>query len=279
MCLLCNVIGVKEINRRPGAPKLKDWIDDEENEIRQPIQNRIKKNITYYLGNAIETASIRKAAETLFKRDYEGKKQIFVPEVFLTKDPSLIFHEKQELEKLLAARETDDTINDKMKEKWRCKMKTIEGEVLEKNVYDTLNKYFLSHPEQEVLVLHGHEILDLDAPENPKKPISHWEKDFIIINVTYGYVLNIEAKQTLNRKSMESAKKQLENTKQIIEKWFGADLKPGWVFISAVYCEKGDVWNNCCKDCDMNFVFSGTEDLVMKIEKINKDRKSDSRSD
>ena len=62
----------------------------------------------------------------------------------------------------------------------------------------------------------------------------------------------------------------ISKQKQIIEKWFGADLKPGWVFISAVYCEKGDVWNNCCKDCDMNFVFSGTEDLVMKIEKINK---------
>ena len=279
MCLLCNVIGIKEINRRPGEPKLKDWIDDEENEIRQPIQNRIKKNITYYLGNAIETASIKKAAETLFKRDYEGKKQIFVPEVFLTKDPSLIYHEKQELEKLLAAREADDTINDKMKGKWRCRMKTIEGEVLEKDVYDSLKKYFQSHPEEEVLVLHGYEILDLDAPENPKKPISHWEKDFIIINVTYGYVLNIEAKQTLNGKSMESAKKQLENTKRIIEKWFGADLKQGWVFISAVYCEKGDVWNNCCEDCDMNFVFSGTEDLVMKIEKINKDLKSDLRSD
>ena len=112
-----------------------------------------------------------------------------------------------------------------------------------------------------------------------KKPIPHWEKDFIIINLTYGYVLNIEAKQTLNQKSMESAKKQLENTKKIIEKWFGADLKPGWVFISAVYCEKGDVWNNCCKDCDMDFVFSGTEDLVMKIEKIHKGLKSDSRSD
>ena len=42
-------------------------------------------------------------------------------------------------------------------------------------------------------------------------------KDFIIINVTYGYVLNIEAKQTLNKKTMESARKQLVNTKQIID--------------------------------------------------------------
>ena len=123
MCLICNVVGVKEINRRPGEPKLKDWIDDEENESRQSIQNRIKKNITYYLGNAIKFASIRKAAEALFIRDYKDKKQIFVPEVFLTKDPSLIYHEKQELEKLLAARKADDA----MKMKWRCKMKTIEG--------------------------------------------------------------------------------------------------------------------------------------------------------
>ena len=157
-------------------------------------------------------------------------------------------------------------------------MKTIEGEVLEKDVYDTLKKYFKSHPEQEVLVLHGFEILDLDAPENPKKPISHWEKDFIVINVTYGYILNIEAKKTLDRKSMKKAQEQLENTKRILEKWFGANLEPGWVFISAIYCEKGDLYNRCCKNCDMNFVFSGTEDLVMKIEKIHKDLQSDMRS-
>ena len=86
MCFICPVIGLHEPKLRPGEPKLKDWIDDEEDETRKSIWNKIRKNMyKYYLGNNVEFASFRKAAEFLFNRDYKDKKQIFVPEVFLTK--------------------------------------------------------------------------------------------------------------------------------------------------------------------------------------------------
>ena len=129
MCVICDVIGIHEVILRPNGPKLKDWIEGEKDETREAIWAKIQKNITYYLGNAIEFASLRKAAEFLFKRDYKDKKQIFVPEVFLTKHPEMISNEKGELEELIK------TMPDgKEKKNLRCRLITIEGEKLEKNV-------------------------------------------------------------------------------------------------------------------------------------------------
>ena len=273
MCVICDVIGIQKVILRPNDPKLKDWIDGEEDESREAIWAKIRKNITYYLGNAVQFASLRKAAEFLFDRDYKGKKQIFVPEVFFSKDPEMIFNEKAELEELIK------TMPDgKEKENLRCRLVTIEGEKLEKNVYETLKGYYESHADEEVIVLHGYEIVDLDKLANCKD-VAHWEKDFLIINKTYGYLMNIEAKSSLNGKSLKKAKDQLENTKHILEKWFGADLKEGWKFISAIYCERNDKTNKNCKNADMEFIFTGTKDLIEKIGKIHEGLKDETRFD
>ena len=285
MCFICPVIGLHEPKLRPNDPKLKDWIDDEEDKTREAIWNKIQKNMyKYYLGNNVEFASFRKAAEFLFNRDYKGKKQIFVPEVFLTKDPEIILHEKKQVEELLKSMNDDDLSEKEKKEKRSLKdrLKTIEGEVIEKKVYDTLKAYYESHSDQEVLVIHGYEIADLENLAD-RKDISHWEKDFLIVNKTYGYIMNIEAKSSLNVASLNSAKEQLENTKKTLEKWFGADLKEGWKFISAIYCERDDKTNwykKKCKDKLKNdFIFTGTEDLKKKVDKIHESLQDESRFD
>jgi hypothetical protein len=79
-------------------------------------------------------------------------------------------------------------------------------------------------------------------------------------------------KATLNGKSIEKVITQLEGTKELFEKWFGADLKTEWVFISAVYMENG----HSCENCD-DYIFSGTEDMVEKLEKIHKDLNKETR--
>ena len=280
MCLICPVIGIHEPVLRPGDPKLKDWIDDEEDETRKSIWNKIRKNMyKYYLGNNVEFASFRKAAEFLFNRDYKGKKQIFVPEVFLTKAPEMIFHEKKEVEELLKAM-NDDNLSPqekKEKEKLKARLKTIAGEAIEKKVYDTLKAYYGLDDDQELLILHGYELADLEKLAN-QKDVAHWEKDFLIINKTYGYIMNIEAKSSLNGKSLNEAKTQLENTKKILEKWFGADLRKGWKFISAIYCEREDKTNKNCKS-KMDFIFTGTEDLKEKLDKIHDSLRDENRFD
>ena len=47
------------------------------------MQTKIRKNMTFYLGNGSQYASLRLAANALFERDYKDKKQIFVPVKFL----------------------------------------------------------------------------------------------------------------------------------------------------------------------------------------------------
>ena len=150
----------------------------------------------------------------------------------------------------------------------------IPGEPLEKNIFTTLKKYFSDHENQKVLVLHGYEVMNLDSLErrdkNGKlKDVQKEEKDFIIINLTYGYILAIEAKATLNSKSIEKARRQLEGTMKMLKKWFGADLKKAWKFFSAVYCERGDEFNKLCRNCDQDFVFSGPDDLLVMLENMH----------
>ena len=94
MCQLCEVIGKSEISPRRGL-KLEEWIDCELDDNQKPIRDRIRKNISYHLGNAEQTFKLSEAASKLFKRDYEGKSQIFVPELFLTKSPTMVFTEKE----------------------------------------------------------------------------------------------------------------------------------------------------------------------------------------
>ena len=278
MCFICPVIGIHEPILRPGYPKLKDWIDDEKDETRKSIWNKIRKNMyKYYLGNNVEFASFRKAAEFLFNRDYKDKKQIFVPEVYLTKAPEIIFYEKKQIEELIKAMSDENLSKQEKteKEKLKSRLKTIAGEEIEKKVYDTLKAYYELHDDQQVLVLHGYEIADLEKLAK-SEDVGHWEKDFLIINVTYGYIMNIEAKSSLNIKSLNEAKTQLLNTRKILEKWFGADLSKGWKFISAIYCERNDKTNKNCKS-KMDFIFTGTEDLKEKIDKIHESLLDDSR--
>ena len=126
MCQLCSVLGSSKFTARKGIP-LADWIDCELDENRQPILDRIQKNVSYHLGNAVQSFKLSEAADRLFNRDYKGKKQIFVPDIFITKSPAMIFKEKEELEKILSHPQND--LSQKEKGKWRCRLNTIEGEV------------------------------------------------------------------------------------------------------------------------------------------------------
>ena len=269
MCEICSVIGRSVIVPRAG-PKLEEWIDYESDFKKQPIVARIRKNISYYLGNAEQTFKLSEAATKLFNRDYEGKKQIFVPEIFLTKHPGMIFTEKTVLDEKL----TNPNLTKEEVGKLRCQANTVSGESLEKNVFDSLKEYFNNHSDQEVLVLHGYEVMELDTLKSldrcgkMRQQIQKKEKDFIIINKTLGYILAIEAKTTLDPKSIKKSRIQLENTKSLLEKWFGADLKHSWHFFSAIYCEKGDKYSKLCGKCNWDYIFTGSKDLLAKLENI-----------
>ena len=74
------------------------------------------------------------------------------------------------------------------------------------------------------------------------------EIDFIVVNYTHQYILNIEAKKWLgivkgkpgntDKNSILKIKNQLTEIKAIMKDWFGADLKGNWHYISALYCQE-----------------------------------------
>ena len=99
MCFICPVIGIHEPILRPGDPKLKDWIDDEEDKTREAIWNKIQKNMyKYYLGNNVEFASFRKAAEFLFNR---ARSKFLYQKCFLQKTLKLYFMKRKKLKNCL----------------------------------------------------------------------------------------------------------------------------------------------------------------------------------
>ena len=83
--------------------------------------------------------------------------------------------------------------------------RTFRGEQPERNLYDSLKKLF-KNSKEKVAVFHGIDILKL----NLEKAFTFKEKDFVIINATYKYVMVIEVKKTFGvADSVEKALKQL----------------------------------------------------------------------
>ena len=100
-------------------------------------------------------------------------------------------------------------------------------------------RYFKSKENEDVLIVQGIEMVKLDG----KKGENVREMDFLVINFTYQYILNIEVKKWLgqiegkSKNIIDEAIVQLESNKAKLEDWFGADLKGDWRFVSALYCK------------------------------------------
>ena len=77
------------------------------------------------------------------------------------------------------------------------------------------------------MVIQGLELVKLGGERGSDKQ----EVDFLVVNFTHQYILNIEVKKWLGQiqgkpeNIIEKAKEQLESIKAIIEDWFGGDLK------------------------------------------------------
>ena len=98
-------------------------------------------------------------SENLLPTLYKNKTQIFVPDSFITKNPKMLFTEKEKLEEKLK----NPQLSDKEKSQWRCRVSTIAGEVLERRCYNTLKEYFGRHSDQKILVLHGYEVESIEV--------------------------------------------------------------------------------------------------------------------
>jgi len=149
----------------------------------KPIVKNQKK---YNLGSNNYMSDVSEAAEFLLKRDYPRiaeiteshaghSGQIFVPQSWLSKVPTVVstmdFEKKQEqyVESLPVPVDVEKG--------WIEDGRKLQGERPEKELYEELSEYFRKRELEEVVVLHGSELLVLDLEK--RKENDKWEKDFI----------------------------------------------------------------------------------------------------
>ena len=153
---------------------------------------------------------------------------------------------------------------------FQADVKQTKADLIEKKVRDVVTGYYKKLGGVAVLIIQGLEMLMLDAPKG--KNIQ--EVDFLIINYSKQYILNIEVKRSLteamtgkrsNRMTIiEKAKRQSQKIKQILEDWY-PHLKGPWKYCSMFYCEEMCDKLRECGHC-LDFIAQGPEELLAKVK-------------
>ena len=108
-------------------------------------------------------------------------------------------------------------------------MEAVTGQHAERIMFYALKKYFES-TKDDVVVLHSHKFLHNSN-----------EKDFIVINLSKGYVMAIEVKASASIGNFQKAHKQLFDTKESIEAIFGSICgETEWLFLGVFFALKID---------------------------------------
>ena len=202
------------------------------------------------MGNGFVTTDFAEAANRLLQRDHKAFLHLlehyhhgdlgayFVPNIFFSEVPKVI--------DFSAA--YDAKYND-----------NVRGDVAEQEVFKELQNYF-DRTKDDVLVLHSHKFLN-DESNN--------EKDFILLNLSKGYILVIEVKASSSQYS--KGKKQLLDAKERIAEIVGNVMaatkwKFAGVFIAKSKSEK-EMFN--CEKCSL-FTIIGIDNIVKQLPEIEK---------
>ena len=136
----------------------------------------------------------------------------------------------------------------------------VKGDIAEQVVFKQLKKWY-EDSKDDVLVLHSHQFLDSESSK---------EKDFIVVNLTKGYVFIIEVKSNANK--LQTAKKQLLDGKTRIDEIFGAiglrstAWKYAGIFV-ALHGSVSDSLLNCENDCS-TFAIIGEDNFAAKFKEM-----------
>ena len=208
------------------------------------------------MGNGVTLKDQAKAINDLINRDHPrlirflneygpGKLgPYFVPPIFFSSTPDVI-----------KLSEYDAKTQGKGKHK-----DGVRGQLAEQIMFNSLKAYY-SKSKDDVVVLHSHKFLK-----------NATEKDFIVFNVTKGYIMIIEVKATTAL--FQKAKKQMFDSKEKIEEICGI-LGPTtqWLFLGVFFAledkfEKPLFDCSCPLPCD-TFSIIGCENIEDKLRKID----------
>ena len=232
--------------KQPLEERLKD-MDSSDRRLRN-----LKKGLSVLMGGGkIIVDDLVEVTNFLFQRDFSKldnldestkKAQVFVPDYYLTKahnnlSPGREDDRLHEIDEYI--KENPDKVDDfaEMKKTIKTQKRVITGDIPEMQLFDALKDY-LSSRNEICAVFHGQNVYDIDITMPGKKSPQLNEKDFILLNLTYRYIMIIEVKNTYGGKNVEKAEKQVADAIESIQAFFGADLDQSWSIIPIVYCTK-----------------------------------------
>ena len=299
-CNACSIqikLGRQPLIFRPTGMKICDRIEKElllrrslrtnVNEEPNPIEvherkettlgEKISDNFRVHLGSDCYVYDVKKAVQDVAKRDYPQFDltkipPTFIPSYFLSKCPEALDYERyiKELKILREKIENEypevDQLPDSELLNQSERVKQLEhviGELAEKQAYSFLKECII---DEEVVVINNFKVMTV---EDLDEIATDFEKDFVILSLTKRFIMSLEVKANCNKDSLQSACKQLNGCKALIEKWCGADLteENGWCFLSAVYFQSKPEDFSFCENCAKFLIFG--DEFVGKYNKIN----------
>ena len=209
-------------------------VSNEQDKKLQKIQKE------FFMGNGINLKDPNEASKHLLKRDHEDLSTLhvdykngklgpkFLPPIFFSEVPKVINF--KEYEDFYRNKGTKGQFSDRVK-----------GAVAEKFVFYELKKFY-DGTKDDVLVIHSHRFLDVDSKE----------KDFVIVNLSKGYIFVIEVKA--NAKKFKNAERQLKHAKSKVEELlYAMGMKsPAWKYAGVFIAQEGpEDFIFDCENCSM----------------------------
>ena len=248
-------LGLRQFQLSPGAEPIEARMGREESWVRERQEKQHGDTIRTLvsLGSGQVTWDVNDAAEKLLERDYPEVASItatdprtgqtgqnYIPNTFLSKCapavdaaayPARMEEVKQELEPDVTKQKK--ALKD---HQYRDLTNQLDGELAEKVFYDEAKKHF-KKTQEEITLIHGAKmIMSIQTSTQGDK---YSEKDICIINKTLQYVMSLEVKHTLDKKTVKlhakSGVKQITEAKKHLESFFGKEINADWIFIGAMY--------------------------------------------
>ena len=190
---LCGVVGRQKFNLTKDGVKLAEKLKNPKvmkyilSDFKEEKDKKKKKgplNITYLLGQGLSTDCPEEACDLLFKREF-GDDSVFnfgckcFPEGYVPSSAKI------------TDTELIDAFDDETKAFYKGDIVKFRGDFFgERKCYEGLRDFFQKSKDNLVIV-QGAELI------NFKEPTRHREADFVIVNLTRKYIMNIECKSYL----------------------------------------------------------------------------------
>ena len=255
-CVCCGKLGCQILNQHV-APLA----------VPPPVQRRV---ITYNMGHGQTTTDENVAKNTLIQRDFKQIADLesitqsefqhgmigakFLPGVFISKIPRVA-------EPADYAHQHNTKKSKIDPDEHARNLRLIQEQSGEKSTFDGLAAYFKKYSNEDVFVTFNQDISD----KTLSKPTWH-ELDALVINLTRSYVLVIEAKGNINKKTLKKALTQLNKAKNIFLKNLAPGLNQNWKIIKMIYSADVDPSLYICGNCQPYVISPSRGDFVNQLE-------------